>query len=73
MTSGARVERYRTMTPAEKCRELAMLEAAALAVWRAMPAPERARRRLRLRRVRLAGHARLLRRLARAAAIPAGA
>ena len=73
MTSAARLDRYRRMSPADKLRELAVLEAAALAVWRAMPAAERARRRLRLRRVRLAAHARLLRRLAHAAACPAGA
>jgi hypothetical protein len=71
MRSAVRLARYRRMSAAEKCRELAVLEAAARLVWRAMPAPERARRRLRLRRERLAGHARLLRRLATAAACPA--
>lgn len=73
MRSAARLARYRAMSPAEKCRELAVLEAAARTVWQALPAAERARRRLRLRRVRLAAHARMLRRLAAATLSPAGA
>lgn len=64
MRSPGRLQRYRTMSPAEKAREFEMLEAASHAVWMALPLPERARRRLLARRERLRTHARLLERLA---------
>ena len=73
MRSPTRLERYRQMRPAEKLRELLVLEAAAHAVWQALPESERRRRRLRARRQRLVRHARLLARLAAAESCPTGA
>ena len=63
----ARLERYRRMPPAEKARELHVLEAAARTVWAALPDDERARRRALIRRRRLRAHARLCTGLAAAA------
>lgn len=63
MRSPGRLQRYRTMSPADKAREFEMLESASHAVWMALPPEERRRRRLLARRERLATHARLLERL----------